>query len=324
MRAHRLFSRRPAIALACLGLTAIIAACGSNPGRPSPSAAASSAAEPGASAVQAGGSVNVGVDLGTGTGVSGAIGGAGQWLPSPPTPATASALALRLRVPILMYHLIGGADDPRALPGLVVPTALFRAQLDALRSAGWRSIGLDSLAAALNGGPMPGPRSFVITVDDGHEDGFTQALPVLQALGDTATFFVITDRIGRSGYLSAGQLRAMTADGMEIGNHTFDHHNVTTLSMALARADIDRAQATLGVILGRSPELFAYPAGKANPSAESDVQSAGIQLAVGEKPGALEDLADRYLLPRIRVSPSMAPERLLADLDAAIGGRPLP
>ena len=258
-----------------------------------------------------------------GNGVAPVLGGAAPptTLPSGPQPTVAT---VPLHVPILMYHLIGGMDGPRALPGLVVPAALFRAQLVALRDAGWRAIDLASLAADLLAGKAPPPRSFAITFDDGHRDGFTQALPILRSLGDTATFFVISDRIGRTGYLTAGELRTLAADGMEIGNHTADHRDIARLAPPRARAEIDGAEVTLRAILGRPPLLFAYPAGEASAATEAEVEAAGIELAVGSQEGALETLSDRFLVPRIRVSPSVSPSRLVTDLEAAAMGRFVP
>jgi peptidoglycan/xylan/chitin deacetylase (PgdA/CDA1 family) len=89
----------------------------------------------------------------------------------------------------------------------------------------------------------------------------------------------------------------------------------------MARAEIDRAEMRLGAILGRRPLLFAYPAGEADPAVEADVEAAGIELAVGSQEGALETLSNRFLVPRVRVSPGMSAARLLVNMDTVIAGR---
>ena len=63
--------------------------------------------------------------------------------------------------------------------------------------------------------------------------------------------------------------------------------------------------------------VLAYPSGEADPAVESDVAAAGIQLAVGNQPGVLETMDDRFLVPRVRVSPTISAADLLAQLTSA-------
>ena len=91
-----------------------------------------------------------------------------------------------VRVPVLMYHRVAPADQiGLSLPGLVVSPELFAAQLEALVTAGWRSITAAQLAADLAAGVRPPPRTFVITFDDGRSDGYTEAF---RSCGDWASW----------------------------------------------------------------------------------------------------------------------------------------
>ena len=69
----------------------------------------------------------------------------------------------------------------------------------------------------------PPAKTFVITIDDGWDDGYTYALPILQSHGFVATYFVIAGRIDRPGFLTSAHLQALVAAGDEIGDHTMDH-----------------------------------------------------------------------------------------------------
>jgi peptidoglycan/xylan/chitin deacetylase (PgdA/CDA1 family) len=142
-----------------------------------------------------------------------------------------------------MYHEVlpgepaEGGDDYFA-----VSRETLGRHLDAIRASGRRGCSLaDALAAS-------GQPCVAITFDDGTSGHFAYALPELAARAMTATFFVTTSWVGRPGYVTWDQLRAMRAAGMEIGSHTRSHPFLSELSrdrlwaeLAGAREDLDRA-----------------------------------------------------------------------------------
>lgn len=95
-------------------------------------------------------------------------------------------------VVVFRYHSVG---DPREVghyldPGLSLTADRFAEHLRLL-SGRFRVIDPAGLPEALAGNPQ-GPKSAVITFDDGYRDNHDQALPVLQAAGLKAAFFVTT------------------------------------------------------------------------------------------------------------------------------------
>lgn len=98
-----------------------------------------------------------------------------------------------------------------------------------------------------------------LSFDDGNESDFTVAAPILEGLGVRATFFVITDWIGRPAHLTAEQILLLQALGHEIGNHTRSHPHLDLVSWERARSEIEGAQDDLHR-LGIDPvQSFAYP-----------------------------------------------------------------
>ena len=71
--------------------------------------------------------------------------------------------------------------------------------MDAMAAAGWKTITMGELGDDLRLGITPEPKTFVITFDDGYEDGYKNAFPALLSHGFRATFFVIASRIGSPG-----------------------------------------------------------------------------------------------------------------------------
>ena len=93
-------------------------------------------------------------------------------------------------LPILMYHHVSPT------PGLVtVSPQAFRAQMQALKFAGWRSAGLDELEGFFAGQPLR-EKTCVISFDDGYFDNYVHAHPFLAELGMKAVLFLVTGWLG--------------------------------------------------------------------------------------------------------------------------------
>jgi peptidoglycan/xylan/chitin deacetylase (PgdA/CDA1 family) len=259
-------------------------------------------------------------------------------------PATATPGAFLMKVPILMYHrVVPIAEAGNSIPGLVVPPEIFAAQMDALAVAGWHTITLAQLAADLQAHRKPTPKTFVITIDDGWSDGFTYALPILQSHGYVATYFVIAGRIDTDGNLSTPQIKALIAAGNDIGDHTMDHLSLSRLTPTKVKFEIDAGAARIAQVTGRWPATLAYPLGGVDNEVAAAVQACGqMRMAVIEAPWAggpsaspsprqapgaavssvppqlqpvYETWANRWTIPRLRVSPSTIPANLLAELN---------
>lgn len=237
---------------------------------------------------------------------------------SPVPPAdTALALRVRLRVPILMYHrVIDFARAGDSIRSLVVPPQRFSDQMQILAAHGWHTITAAELAADMSAGRTPAPKTFVVSFDDGYDDGYTFALPVLQRFGFVGTFYVIAGRIDHPGDLTVAHIQALVAAGNEIGNHTLDHVDLPRLRPLEMRYEVAAAAERLAEVSGRWPSTFAYPFGGVDNAAVDAVGACGtMRLAVTTVPGADESWGNRFDVPRVRVSPDTTPEALLAELE---------
>src|SRR5438105_2723069 len=155
-------------------------------------------------------------------------------------------------VPILMYHSIGDAPDAYA-----VSEKDFTAHLDYLKSAGFDTISLNQLVEHQDHkAPLP-EHPIVITFDDGFQDAYTRAFPLLQARGQKASFFVVTRfvaddearrRVDAKGtpqqraYLIWREVREMAAAGMEIGSHSLWHRRLPDMGVDQIRDDVQRSR----------------------------------------------------------------------------------
>jgi peptidoglycan/xylan/chitin deacetylase (PgdA/CDA1 family) len=236
-----------------------------------------------------------------------------------PTNARAANNAPRsiaLHVPVLTFHRIAPQSEiGNSLPELVVSPQTFESRLKALQLDGWTTVTAAVLADhVVSGVPLP-KKTMVITIDDGRDDGYTYALPILQKLHFVATYYVITGRIGKARYLTVAQLRSMATMGMEIGNHTLHHSGVSGRSDTYYLDEVRTAQQQLTAWLGTPPATFAYPFGLHPTGLIKAVSDVGLRLAFTTISGHSESPSTLLLTPRIRLGASLSPRQVVWKLN---------
>lgn len=223
-------------------------------------------------------------------------------VPGPPVALSPGPGAVR--VPVLMYHYIRINPDPRDRLGfsLSVTPSDFVAQMDWLAANGYHPITFRDLHAYLAGTTGLPSRPVVLTFDDGYEDFYTAALPVLIGHDFKAVSYVVTSFIGRPGYMNAAQIREADRAEIEIGSHTVDHADLTRQSADGLRYQIIGSKRSLEQLLGHDVISFCYPSGRVNPSAASVVQEAGYSNATTTAYGFVRTMGGRFLWGRLRIS----------------------
>ena len=158
--------------------------------------------------------------------------------------------------PCLLYHEVQPDDalDPD-VGYFAVRASDFGAQLDTLRTLGLAGATMEDAAA------RPGPAKVAITFDDGHWTHAAHALPLLLARNMSATFFIITARVGTAGYCSWDDLRAMRDAGMSVQSHTHSHPFLSQLSRDEVRTELQRSREELDDHLGQRTTALALPGG---------------------------------------------------------------
>lgn len=165
-------------------------------------------------------------------------GGIFAWLASlrKPQPAPVADNETAKSIPILLYH--GVIDDPKWQPDDVnMSLKDFRAQLFALRHAGWRTISLPDYLAFMAGKKTLPAKSFILTFDDGRKDSYYPVDPILRVLGYAAVMNVITGRSlapeseKSNFHLSQIELKKMAESGRwEMASHTKDDHGYVPIA----------------------------------------------------------------------------------------------
>lgn len=106
----------------------------------------------------------------------------------------------------------------------------------------------------------PNKKMIALTFDDG-PGPYTQAIVDCLAKYDAhATFFVVGNRVNT--YKSA--LKSAAANGNEIGNHTYSHPTLTSLSTANVQSQISKTDSAVKSVTGITPSIVRAPGGATN------------------------------------------------------------
>ena len=129
-----------------------------------------------------------------------------------------------------------------------------------LKESGYRFISMDELLC-LKSGSRSSDRIAVITFDDGTEDMFLNAYPILKRMAVPFIVYVTTDFVNRDGFINDEQLDALNHEPLcSIGSHTISHPMLRYADTA--RDEILRSKRILEQRLGKTVDHFAYPYGK--------------------------------------------------------------
>jgi peptidoglycan/xylan/chitin deacetylase (PgdA/CDA1 family) len=90
------------------------------------------------------------------------------------------------------------------------------------------------------------------------------------------------------------------------------HPDLTQLDPARLHKEVAGSRRWLRRAFGIPVDFFAYPAGRYDPAVEHEVRAAGFMGATTTAPGIARRGGDAYALARLRVTPEMTPEQLLA------------
>lgn len=205
-------------------------------------------------------------------------------------------------LPTLMYHHV---QDPKVAAekkqtALTVDTDYFREQMQYLKNKGYTTATFADLVNFFNSGVGIAPKSVLITFDDGYDDFYLNALPILNQFGFKAAEFIPTGLINNPGYLSWDQISSAAGQGMVFANHTWSHKNVLVAETTLIK-EITTADGQLGDHGLNNPKVFAYPYGLTSANAEKLLTKLGYQLAFTTTPGSTLCKARHFDLPRVRI-----------------------
>lgn len=233
---------------------------------------------------------------------------------------------------ILAYHRVLPEKEANERGQLAVSLYNFYKQLEYFYRKGWRGITLSELLKE-HLKKKYNSKLLVITFDDGYQDNYFYAFPVLQKFGFRATVFLVANRyvntpdelyfssqprsysVKQIDYpLTINQVKKMQDYGIEFGSHSFSHPHLTKLTPDELQEEIINSKTVLSQITGQEVISFCYPFGDLNDKVVEVVKRAGYLGSVVTPPRCIKEnvftlhragiyLKDEMQIFRIKCSP---------------------
>lgn len=205
-----------------------------------------------------------------------------------------------------MYHEVAVRTEIDALTrkiqrGYIVAHEDFERQMELLARAGFHSISLSDLRDWSRGLKSLPPKPIIITFDDGYAGNFRHALPVLVEHRFTATFFVVTSKIGDPAMLTWAELAEMNRQGMSVQSHTANHPLLSTLTEARTWEELGGSKKTIEDKLGTVVNFLSLPNGDSNPFYVKVAQAIGYGGGCCSQFGFNDQNTDPFFWRRIAV-----------------------
>lgn len=222
-----------------------------------------------------------------------------------------------IRVPFLLYHSVPDTvnDDDDIL--LHISKDMFYEHMLALKNAGYNSITLDEYYNYVeNNGTLPS-NPIVICFDDGYENNYTNAWPILRELGMKATVFVIVSRVGDHSvkyphFTWEEALEMENSRVISIQSHSYTHPSFSSLTYGETVREMRLSKYILEKNMNKTCDYMAYPYGHTNAFSDDAGKKAGYKLmCLVENSGSNGKDTPLGDIHRLNVSANMDSEYLL-------------
>ena len=123
-------------------------------------------------------------------------------------------------------------------------------------------------------GDLSGEKLVALTFDDGPGPYTERLLNAMKKRGVKATFFLLGNRIDKYPDL----VKRMEKEGHAVGNHSYDHPNLTRLSSSGVASNMNKTAKKIEKLIGHKPEVMRCPGGSCNTTVKKYAEKAGIPI----------------------------------------------
>lgn len=201
-------------------------------------------------------------------------------------------------IPVLNYHLV----NKEKLNALSITPEQFDEQMAYLHKNGYTTISPDQLLDYLQDNkPLP-EKPILITFDDGYQDTYTEAYPILKKYNFTATVFLVTDYVGNSSrYITWEQVKEMHNNGFTFGSHTLSHVSLSKITNEEAEYQLVKSREAIEWRIKKPVKYFAHPGGFYNQTTSQLLQKSGYRAAFTVNLGRAKADNDVFAMKRIPI-----------------------
>ncbi len=210
-----------------------------------------------------------------------------------------------VKAPILIYHSVRphSENETELVKYYSVAPESLEKQFKYLKDNHYAVIKLEDLVSALNNKTKLPPKPVVLTFDDGWENQYKYAYPILKEYNYTATFFVYTDALDYDKFLTWQEINEMDDAGMTIAGHTKSHPYLYAMDdLNKIRDEIIGSKGIIQDRLGKPVTLFAYPFGHYNDNIIKILKENGFRAARSTYKGIYHSPQDLFTMKGIEAT----------------------
>lgn len=156
-------------------------------------------------------------------------------------------------------------------------------------------------------GVYSGSKQIVITFDDGYEDIYNFAYPIMEEFGFKGILFVVVNAIGKLNtwdatfgfpkrHLNTHQINELIEAGWCLGSHSLTHPDLTRVDIKTLHKEVRESKERLQELFGKEIDYFSYPFGRFNERVIETVRESGYKFAFCSLPWT--KATDPMLIPR--------------------------
>lgn len=228
-------------------------------------------------------------------------------------------------IPVITYHSISDVNPQNN--EYILETKKFEEMIEGLSKNGFTFLSLVDLENIINGNETLPKNPILVAFDDGYEDNYTTAFPILKKYNAKAAIFIIGSYVEKDGFLTWDQIQEMAESGyISFGNHSYNLHDQfldgpnkgkTWMSAKLEDETDEEYYEKIkndliwnnALIYQRSsvfPTAIAYPGAMVNDAILNATKDAGITIGFigGNKTASKLKNLDPYKIHRFHIKKS--------------------
>ena len=207
-------------------------------------------------------------------------------------------------VPVLGYHALLPHDLNTENAELIIDSEEFEAQLKILKKLGYKSLTLDEYYCWQRGKCKKPHRAVLITFDDGYQNNYDYAFPLLKKYNMNAVVFVIGENYygDTKIFMNKEILEKAKKEypNIEFASHTYNHHSIDAKEYDEVIEDVQNMKKVIDT------DYLAYPHGQYTEEYKKALKDSGYKMAftfgskAGHRKSSLSD--DPFEIPRLNIS----------------------
>ena len=216
-------------------------------------------------------------------------------------------------IPVLMYHRVVPEAPAQSQHGIWVTAPSFEQHLISLHRRGFSSITFEQYHFFLSGEFTLPPKPIILSFDDGYEDNYTSAFPLLKKHGFSAVIFLVTNATRRTNFwdrdepqvplMNNKQIEEMSRAGIEFGSHTVTHPDLAHCSPEQIRNELIESKQMIEQVIGKEIVSVAYPFGSVNDTIKAAAAEVGYLFGIATNSGPVKFSKDFFEIRRTQIFP---------------------